>query len=151
MFPTELFTRIDVSKTPSASQLEGGVSGVVDLHSARPFDNPGRHLTYSLQYGDNSVSDEWSPRAAIIGSWTSENGKFGVLAGLAGVNQHSTITGFETIGWSNAQTTAQATTTNFACGGCNNNFGGNNFAWGPSVPANAGNGLTTGQTVDDAF
>jgi TonB-dependent receptor len=45
MFPTELFTRLDVNKTPQASMLEGGVAGTVNMHSARPFDNPGRSLT----------------------------------------------------------------------------------------------------------
>ncbi len=147
MFPTELFTRIDVSKTPLAHQLEGGVSGVVDLHSARAFDNPGTHLTYSFQYGNNTNGDEWSPRGALIGSWTSDDGRFGALIGVAGVNLHSTITGYESIGWSNAGT---GSTSNFTCTGCNTTFGGNNFFWAPSVPTNAGNNLTVGQTLDDA-
>jgi TonB-dependent receptor len=148
MFPTEFFTRLDVSKSPTASQLEGGVSGNVDMRSARPFDNPGTHLNYQLQYGYNNIGENWSPRAALIGSWTSDDDQFGVLAGIAGVNLKSTITGWESVGWTNASTGG---TSNFACAGCSTAFGGNNFFWGPTVPTNAGNGLTTGATVDDAF
>ena len=39
LFPTELFTRFDVQKTPTASMLEGGAAGVVNIRNARPFDN----------------------------------------------------------------------------------------------------------------
>ena len=44
-FPSELFTRLDVLKSPVASTLEGGIAGTVNLRNARPFDNPGTHLT----------------------------------------------------------------------------------------------------------
>ena len=57
LFPTEFFTQLTVSKTPTASMLEGGVSGVVDMRSARAFDRPGSHLTYQLQ-GDWNFSSE---------------------------------------------------------------------------------------------
>jgi TonB-dependent receptor len=38
LLPTELFSRLDVNKTPIASVVEGGVAGVVNMRSARPFD-----------------------------------------------------------------------------------------------------------------
>jgi TonB-dependent receptor len=44
-FPSELFTRLDVAKSPMASTLEGGIAGSVNLHNARPFDKEGQHLT----------------------------------------------------------------------------------------------------------
>ena len=70
MFPTELFSRLDVNKTPLASMLEGGVAGTVNMRSARPFDHPGRSITYSFQGGYNSNAKEWSPRGSLIGSQT---------------------------------------------------------------------------------
>jgi TonB-dependent receptor len=150
LFPTELFTRLDVSKTPTPSQLEGGVAGIVNMRSSRPLDRPGQHLTYSLQGSYQDSAGKWSPRGALIGSksWDVGGGEFGVLVGYAGVRSKSRTDGFETIGWTNASTGGSS---NFACGGCNSTFGGNGFTWAPTVPANAGNGLTTGATVNDAF
>ena len=44
LLPTELFTRLTVSKSPTAGMLEGGASGTVNMRSARPFDRPGTHI-----------------------------------------------------------------------------------------------------------
>src|SRR6185503_11188762 len=40
LLPTDLFTKLSVYKSPNASMLEGGAAGVVDMRTARPFDNP---------------------------------------------------------------------------------------------------------------
>jgi iron complex outermembrane recepter protein len=45
VFSAELFNRIDVNKSPTASIEEGGVSGTVELYTARPLDNPGTHVS----------------------------------------------------------------------------------------------------------
>jgi len=39
--PPELLSRVDIYKNPSASQIEGGISGLVDLRTALPFDYKG--------------------------------------------------------------------------------------------------------------
>jgi len=144
LFPTELFSRLDVNKSPVASMLEGGVSGTVNMRSARPFDRPGRSLTYSLQGAYNENSKKWSPRGALIGSqtWDTNFGEIGILAGVAIARNKVETRGFETIGWTNA--------TNITCAGCNTN-GGNGFNIPGVVPANAGNGLTAGTVIDNAF
>lgn len=145
LYPTELFTRLDVSKTPTADQVEGGVAGVVNMRSARPFDyKAAGQLTYSLQAGKNNQADDISPRGSVIGSktWETPIGDFGILAGAAFARNKSTTTGFETIGWTNA---------NMSCTGCNLT-GGNGFNWASTVPAGVTtNGLTPGQTVDTAL
>jgi outer membrane receptor protein involved in Fe transport len=41
LFPTELFTQLTVRKSSSASMLEGGAAGTVNMRSARPFDGSG--------------------------------------------------------------------------------------------------------------
>ncbi|MFP3354951.1 TonB-dependent receptor plug domain-containing protein, partial [Pseudoalteromonas sp. SIMBA_153] len=38
VFASELFNRIDVNKTYSADQEEGGIGGTVGLYTAKPFD-----------------------------------------------------------------------------------------------------------------
>ncbi|HEY8614787.1 TonB-dependent receptor [Phenylobacterium sp.] len=127
MFPTELFTRLDVNKTPTASMLEGGVSGTVNMRSARPFDFEGRQFTYSLQGSYNSLAEKWGPRGSLLASQTFDTGmgELGVLVGFAGARTHIQTEGFESIGWSNA---------NLTCAGCNI-YGGNNFNFATTVPA----------------
>jgi len=140
MFPTELFSRLDVNKTPTASMLEGGVSGTVNMRSARPFDYNGRQLTYSLQGSTNTLAEEWGPRGSLLASDTFETGlgEFGVLIGLSGARTHMQTRGFESIGWSNA---------NMTCAGCNL-YGSNNFNWASTVPAGVSRpGLTTGAPI----
>jgi hypothetical protein len=56
-----------------ASQIEGGVSGVVNMRSARPFDTPGAHFTFQLQGNYGEVNEEFSPRAAMTGTWSNDN------------------------------------------------------------------------------
>src|SRR5579883_2463711 len=55
-FPTELFTQLSVSKSPTADMLEGGAAGNVNLRSARPFDQEGFRVTYNLQGSNYSNS-----------------------------------------------------------------------------------------------
>jgi len=101
LFPTELFTRLDVHKTQMPSILEGGAAGTVDMHSARPFDNPerGAHFMYQFQEGFGQIGRNFSPRAAATASWTNDT--FGVLAGIAAVHNKTSTSGYETVGWTN--------------------------------------------------
>jgi outer membrane receptor protein involved in Fe transport len=70
MFPPELFSKLEVFKTPSASMVEGGAAGTINMRMARPFDNEGQHLTYSLQGTDNNNADNLGGRTTLIGSKT---------------------------------------------------------------------------------
>ncbi len=108
LFPTELFNRLDVSKTASAYQLEGGVSGVVNMRSARPFDYDENQITYGFQESYGEHSEDWSPRGSLIasGRWNiGEGGEIGALIGYAGVRNRSTTLGYETIGVTNSSLT----------------------------------------------
>jgi TonB-dependent receptor len=168
LFPVELFTRLDVSKSPTASQLEGGVAGTVNMRTARPFDNPGTHFNYQLQANYGEESETVNPRLGLTGSWTDAEEKFGVLVGFAGVDNDSTTTGFETIGYTNPNlswtqcglvpppppvTTPPTAPTNPASGsgaaGCNVG-GGNGWVIPASSGANAGAGLAPNTTIDQA-
>jgi TonB-dependent receptor len=137
MFPAELFTRLDVVKTPVAHLLEGGVAGTVDMNNARPFDNPGQHVTLIAQGGYSNSSGKYFPRGAVIFSKTWD--KFGALLGFAGARTYSRVDGFESIGW---------TDPNISCTGCNTTGTGNGFVFASVAPPNVGNGLTPGQPID---
>lgn len=83
--PPELMAGVDVYKNPSAEQIEGGVSGLVNLRTALPFDFQGTkgYLTLGTNYTE--VSKKSSPRVSglFTTQWDTEFGRFGVLADLA--------------------------------------------------------------------
>jgi len=146
LFPTELFTQLTVQKTTSAAMLEGGAAGTVNMRSARPFDNPGMHLTYSAQMTQNQGVANPGERGSLIASNTWDNG-LGALIGLVGVTDKVDVKGFETIGWTNPNLSAAQ------CGatsGCNST-GGGNWTIPATVPAGTGGGLVAGTTIDQSF
>ena len=144
LLPTELFTQLTVSKSPTASQVEGGAAGTVNLRSARPFDNPKPYISYGLQGSKGSTADKWGYRGHVVASATF--GDFGVLVGAARVRNNFRVDGYETIGFTNPNLSATQRTT-----GTRNATGGGNFSIPGTVPANAGNGLTPSTVIDEAF
>lgn len=157
LFPTELFTQLSVSKTPTASMVEGGIAGVVDMRSARPFDRPDNSVTYQLQGGYGEVSEEFSPRGAITANWINDANTFGVLVGVAAMNQKLGVEGFETIGWTNPNLTysqcgvAPPDGTPATNPGPCNVGGGNGWVIPGVVPDGAGGGLVPGTVIDRDF
>ncbi|MCW3849523.1 TonB-dependent receptor [Sphingomonas sp. LB-2] len=146
LFPTELFTQLTVQKSPTASMLEGGAAGTVNMRSARPFDNPGTHITYSGQLTNSSnAGSKWGYRGSILASYTS--GNFGILLGVSGVRNRINTTGYETIGLTNPNLSATQNTS-----ATRNSTGGGNWTIPGSVPANANiPGVATGTVIDQAF
>src|SRR5579862_7047865 len=144
LLPTDLFTKLSVYKSPTAAMTEGGAAGVVDMRTARPFDNPGRNVAITVDGVKNTVADKVGNRGSILASET--RGTWGVLGGFAWAKDKIRTTGFETIGWTNPNLSAtQDTAAN------RNSTGGGNWTIPGTVPANAGNGLTPGATIDQAF
>lgn len=109
IFPIELFTRLTVSKTAEASQLEGGAAGVINMRSMRPFDDPGFHFTYNLQGTDYENNGNIGGRGTLIASDTE--GPFGVLVGVSGQWNRVMVTGYE--GAFNGLTTPSLTPAQF--------------------------------------
>jgi TonB-dependent receptor len=139
-FPSELFTRLDVAKSATASTLEGGIAGTVNLRNARPFDKPGTHVTVVAQGAYTDSNDKVGPRGALVASHTFGD-TFGILVGVAGVRQNTRIDGYDTVGFTDA---------NLACGtGCNASPPeSNGFSFASTTPANVGRGLVTGAPVN---
>jgi len=153
MFPTELFTQLTVSKSPTADQLEGGAAGTVNMRSARPFDKPGFHLTGSLQGTDYSHAGSLGEKGTLIVSDTM--GSFGALLGLAAVHSQIFTKGWET---GNGGYVNSSALTPAQCGAGNtcDTLGGNSYTLPATVPAGisfAGPGgqITAGQTIDANF
>ena len=145
MFPTELFSQLTVHKSSDAHTLEGGAAGTVNMRMARPFDKEGSRLAYSIQGIDNKNADGTGAKGSILASTTWET--FGVLVGVSAVQNKVNTIGYETIGWTNPNLSAAQ----FGAATGANSTGGGNWTIPATVPANAGNGLTTGDTIDRAY
>ena len=97
LFASELFNRIDVNKSYSASQDEGGMAGNVGLRTAKPFDYEGFNAAVSGQLGTNSLAEDTSPRTAFLISNTW--GNFGALASVAYSERETIEEGANTFRW----------------------------------------------------
>ncbi|WP_289027818.1 TonB-dependent receptor [uncultured Paraglaciecola sp.] len=97
IFASELFNRVDVSKSFSANMDEGGIGGTVNLVTAKPFDYDGFKGAVSGQIGKNTLADGTSPRIAglISNTW----GDFGALASVAYSKRNTSEQGFDTYRW----------------------------------------------------
>jgi len=96
VFASELFGRIDFYKSPLAELTEGGLGGVVDLQSPRPFDHPKRTIRYALSESYNTMSKKADPTGFAL--YSNTWGNWGFLVGGshgASVNNRS---GFEATG-----------------------------------------------------
>src|SRR5688500_17476014 len=63
--PSELLGGVDVYKSPTASQLEGGLGGIVNLKTRNPFDLQGdTTLAGNARYGDSG--EGWEPLGALV-------------------------------------------------------------------------------------
>ena len=104
VFPSELFGRVDIYKSPLANLEEGGISGNVDLQTPRPFDSKGRVVRYNLQQNYNTGSGQIRPRASLLVSDTL--GNFGALFGVAYAQNVNERSGFQSTGGYNSTTLA---------------------------------------------
>ncbi|QUD85945.1 TonB-dependent receptor [Phenylobacterium montanum] len=83
--PSELVSRIDVYKTSSASQIEGGIGGLADLETHRPFDFAGPVALASarLIHGDLAARDGGEGSVLASNRWTTGVGEVALLIDLS--------------------------------------------------------------------
>lgn len=80
----DLLSGVDVYKNPTAKMIEGGVGGVVDLKTRKPFDQSGRVMALSGDYTYGDLSDRALPsfNALYSDRWTTSIGEIGFLASV---------------------------------------------------------------------
>jgi iron complex outermembrane receptor protein len=82
----ELMAAVDVYKSPTADQIEGGLGGQVDLRTKMPFDfDHGLQLHGSAEgnYGDMADAINPSVSGLISNRWDTGIGEIGVLVDLS--------------------------------------------------------------------
>jgi TonB-dependent receptor len=160
MFPSELFTQLQVDKSPRAELLEGGAAGNVNMRTRRPFDNPGLHISYVAQGIDNTLSNGMGGNGALVASDTFETGKvgeFGVLIGIAGRHTYNYTHGWEdgNAGWNTPSIKASQCDTSTGCdvSGSTVTIGGDAMTIPATMPANItipGYSYAAGTTINSS-
>ncbi|NBW07104.1 MAG: TonB-dependent receptor [Caulobacteraceae bacterium] len=85
VFASELFSQLDVRKTPSANVEEGSLGATVDLHTTRPFSQTGFKGAMAAQGAWNDLSEATNPRLAglVSNRWDTPFGEFGASFSVA--------------------------------------------------------------------
>ncbi len=99
ILPAELINRVDVSKTPTAAQIEGGIAATVDMYTARPFDFSGSKVALSGQANYDKLRGEFSPQASGLFSTTFGGGDFGILGAFSYIDRKIEGKRIFTDGW----------------------------------------------------
>ena len=84
--PASLLKQVDVMKTRSASHLESGLAGILDIQTFRPFDFAGRKIGIAAKATYHEQGEETDPNGSILISnrWkVGSEGKFGALINLS--------------------------------------------------------------------
>jgi TonB-dependent receptor len=77
--PATLFQRVDVVKSPTASMVNAGISGSIDLHTYHPWDLPsGFTYSYSAAGERGSDTKTWGPDVSGLFSY-NDHGRWGLL------------------------------------------------------------------------
>ncbi|WP_179641037.1 TonB-dependent receptor [Sphingomonas guangdongensis] len=99
ILPAELINRVDISKTPTAAQFEGGIASTVDMYTARPFDFGETRATLSAQGNYDKLRGKISPQVSGLFSTTFADDTFGVLAAFSYIDRQIEGRRIFTDGW----------------------------------------------------
>jgi TonB-dependent receptor len=79
--PAELVSGVDVYKSPTSDQLEGGLGGLVNVRTARPFDFNGTKVSADVRFAYADLAGAMKPQASAMYSdrWNTGIGEVGVL------------------------------------------------------------------------
>jgi iron complex outermembrane receptor protein len=82
-FSADILSGLDVYKTATADQIEGGLGGLINVRTARPFDFSGLHVSATASAAYSEFQDKLSPRLAGVVSdrFDTGIGEIGILLG----------------------------------------------------------------------
>jgi iron complex outermembrane receptor protein len=109
--PSSLFGRLEVRKTPLASDAEGGLGGTINLVTPKPFDFADQQVTLRAQTTYSDVSDKFEPGFTGLVSKRFFEDRLGVLISAEYQKRTSTIQAFERNNFLNRNYTVAGQTT----------------------------------------
>ena len=84
--PADLVYKVDVKKSQSASDHEGGIAGAVNVQLRRPFDfDDGFTGAGGLRYEYSDKAESWNPIGSLTlnNNWESDAGEFGAMISVS--------------------------------------------------------------------
>jgi len=88
--PAEMLARVDIKKSTDASDLEGGIAGLINAVFHRPFDFDGMEIGGGFKSVYSTQSDHVDPDASVLFSnrWNSHIGELGLLFDVSYNKRH---------------------------------------------------------------
>ena len=88
--PSTMLQRVDVYKSQGSDQIEGGIAGVVDVRTNRPFDFKGQTTSVNVGMRNKDKAGKTDPEGSAMYSnrWKTDAGEFGALIGVSYVKDH---------------------------------------------------------------
>src|SRR5258706_1397626 len=100
LLPSELVSQIRVQKSSSASLVEGGVAGSVDIITRKPLDFS---KPFTLEASAGAVyadlPSKTDPQVSALGAFKNDAGNFGVMVQLFSEKRHLRRDGIEVLGY----------------------------------------------------
>ncbi len=84
--PADLLQRVDVKKSSSAQDIEGGIAGVIDVRLRRPFDfDDGLTVAGGLrgEYSDKADATDPIGSITVNNNWSTGAGEFGAMLSVS--------------------------------------------------------------------
>jgi len=98
--PADLLQRVDVYKTTGADNLQGGISGLIDVRLRRPFDfDEGTTVAGGVREVYSDQAEDWDPVGSLTLNhrWNSDWGEMGAMISASyqrgSYNQNNTFNG----------------------------------------------------------
>jgi len=98
-FPAAALQGLEVYKSTTADQIEGGIAGLVNVRSRRPFDFDGFEIAGAVRGTYNEEAGKYDPNVSLLLSdrWDTGIGEIGVLLNVA-YSQQTFLTSSRTDG-----------------------------------------------------
>jgi iron complex outermembrane receptor protein len=83
--PAELLAGVDVYKAPTADLVEGGIGGVIDMRTRRPFDFAGSKIAGTIKGTHADLVGKSNVEGSVLVSnrWKLDAGEFGALLSVS--------------------------------------------------------------------
>ncbi len=100
LLPSELVSKVVVNKSSSASLVEGGVAGSVDIITRKPLDFA-KPLTLEASAGAvyAELPSKTDGQYSVLGNWKNDANNFGVMLQLFSETRHLRRDGVELLGY----------------------------------------------------